>query len=334
MKRFLLALLMSAKLAPILPINLPSEAKAQTPIDTAIDTYLTDFASHNIHTYRAKRYDLSVFRNYATFKDLHSLDQLTRSNVRDFGAYCCGLGASPATATRRIDNAKHFLNCIMPMCGLPNIADGFVSPRIEAAKPKWFGSDLGREIRAVVADNPRDRLIVELLYRAGLRRSEVCGITINQVDRDSWRLVNVARKANRYQTIAITDSLREAIENYLPYREAWLRRNDPLYAHISADLVNRYPLIVSKYRAEFGIPESYRLSDESVRHLLNKIRKQIGLDKLTAHQLRHAFVRDVYTATNDILLTKQAAGHSDVNTTFRYAGPDEDQVAEAIRKLK
>lgn len=332
MKRAL-GLVVMALTAAQLTTPPPAEAQAVS-IDRAIDTYLTDFVGSNINTRKAKINDLSIFKTYLDIKDVHEVRGITGAVISGFGPHCAALGYAPSTTCRRISNIEHFLRSIMPVCGmsLPTIRS--LPPRIAEQKPRWFSSGVGEKIRAAVADNPRDRLIVELLYRGGLRRSEICGINFGQVDTHDGIIRDVARKGNRYQSIHCADSLRAALMNFIPYREGWLMRHDPIYRGLSADIRRQFPLIISQYRSEFGAPESYRMSDETVRHLIERIKKQIGEPTLTAHRLRHAFVRDVYNSTKDILLTSKAAGHTNLKHTMRYAVPEEDEVAAAVRKLK
>lgn len=303
-------------------------------VASAATEYLVSSDTGNLHTKRAKARDVKLYLEFLAFKGIDHLNALSSGTLNQYAAYRLALGDAPATAQRRLATAHHFSRSAFRRAGLSDTFDGVRAISIQRARPKWFDGEAGRQIREAVALEPRDALIVELMYRAGLRRAEVCDIEIGQLDRDNWLLKDVRRKGKKYQDIWLSESVQEALALYLPQREKEIRAKDRLYPTLPLELVGQYPLLISVYGAKAGIPFSFRMSDESIRTVVTRIKKATGLRELTAHRFRHSFVRDVYKSTDDILVAKEAAGHSNVNTTFRYAVPDEDEVKRAVRGLK
>ena len=69
------------------------------------------------------------------------------------------------------------------------------------------------------------------------------------------------------------------------------------------------------------------ISPRSITDLLTKIKKELKLEKLSAHQFRHTFGTLIYEASKDIELTRQLLGHTNYTMTKRY-------VHHSIDKLK
>jgi site-specific recombinase XerD len=318
-------------MARVVPVHAVAPDKT---LSIELSRYLEETDTGNVHTRKAKRHDIQAFEKFLAFKSIGAVDALSASLLNSYVTYRVALGDSPATANRRLSTASHFVRIARTRAGLSPLLHGVRPLTIKRARPKWFDEQAGERIRSAVSLDRRDSLIVELMYSAGLRRAEVCDVTIGQYDSENQLLKDVKRKHRKYQDIFLADSVVDALTNYLPERERYLRDLDPLYAKLPLDVVSQYPLIPSRHSAKPGVPGSWKLSPESVRYVVNGIREKTGLSELTAHKFRHSFVRDVYKSTNDILLTKEAAGHASVDHTFKYAGPDENAVAAAVRGLR
>lgn len=237
---------------------------------------------------------------------------------------CCTMSDLRFAVRIRVAHAKHFFSRQCPKHRLTNPATDLRAPTISPHKPKAQTVADCASLRAAVSD-PRDRLILELLYRAGLRRFEVPLINWGQVDIGGGVLQRLQRKGSKYQDVALSPSVVAAIEKYQYTRAEKLG---------PYSTVSDYPLVLSSHLTLLSDPESFRLSPESVYRTIKRIALAAGIDGAHPHRLRHSFVSEFLDLTGDIRLTAQAAGHSNINTTMRYAVATDDAIRNAVRKLK
>src|SRR5262249_21280822 len=154
-----------------------------------------------------------------------------------------------------------------------NPALGRRGPRQDKKLPHFLTrEDLLRLLEAPAADTPlglRDRALLESLYSAGLRVSELTGLDLTDVDLDGG-LATVRGKGRRERLALRGPPAVDAVRAWLPHREALLRPR------------GREALFLNK--------NGTRLSSRSVGRLLEKYLAQAGLDPRTSpHTLRHSF---------------------------------------------
>ena len=145
-------------------------------------------------------------------------------------------------------------------------------------------------------DGLRDRSILETLYSAGLRVSELTGL-----DLDSWDVaggvVRVFGKGAKERIAPIGSHAAIAIERYLDVRKP-KRENEP---------------------AMFLSRRGTRLTARSVRRLLEKHIQTAGLsDRTTPHTLRHSFATHLLDGGADLRSVQEMLGHASLTTTQIY----------------
>ncbi len=144
----------------------------------------------------------------------------------------------------------------------------------------------------------RDYLIVALLYATGIRREELVGITLTDID---WNhgLITVHGKGNKVRVVPVGEQTLDDLKQYVALREEFITdtetKSDRLF-------LNR-----------FGKPLSMRSIDRRVKLFARKK----GLE-LTPHALRHSFATHLLENGADLLLIKEILGHASLSTTQKY----------------
>ena len=199
------------------------------------------------------------------------------------------------------------------------------------------GSGQRRADRGVVAGcrSARDRLIVLLLGRAGLRRGELCGLRRSDVHllADSRALgcqvtrahLHVVRRENnpngawaksrRQRTVPLDFLVVQAFDTYVLERQ---RRPLP----VDSDFV-----VVNLFRAPLGSP----MRPDAVGELLAAASRRAGITPaVRPHQLRHAFASNVADAGADIDVLADLLGHASVGSSRVYMHPDRSRLRAAV----
>ena len=155
-------------------------------------------------------------------------------------------------------------------------------------------------LAAVIGDDPvalRDRALLEILYAAGLRISELIDLDVDDVDL-SARTVRCVGKGDKERIVPMGRVAQRAVE-------AWLVRGRPaLRPTAPAMLVNR---------------RGGRLTRQGGWKILKKHAEAAGLgDTVSPHTLRHSFATHLLDNGADVRVVQELLGHASVNTTQVY----------------
>ena len=219
-----------------------------------------------------------------------------------------GAGAARTTMARRASAARTF-TAWLTHTGRLAIDPG---PRLGSARAhRALPAVLGREQAADVMDAAqsgaaqhepmalRDRLIVELLYATGIRVSELCGLDIDDVDRER-RLVRVLGKGNKERAAPFGAPADEALES-------WLRVGRSAFATAES---GRALLLGRRGR---------RLDPRQARTVVHEVVSAIpGAPDLGPHGLRHTAATHLLEGGADLRVVQEILGHASMATTQLY----------------
>jgi len=155
------------------------------------------------------------------------------------------------------------------------------------------GTLLDRPVTSAV--DQRDRAVLELLYAAGLRVSELCGLDRDGVDLPG-RTVTVLGKGAKERRVPVHDRAVEALR-------AWLVQGRPALAGagtpVEAVFVNR---------------RGGRLGPRDVRRILDRC----AASPTHPHALRHTFATHLLNGGADLRVVQELLGHASLSTTQIY----------------
>jgi integrase/recombinase XerC len=163
------------------------------------------------------------------------------------------------------------------------------------------------EVQVIEAWPARDRVIFELLYGAGIRNSELCGLDVASV---LWGddAIRVFGKGRKERLVPLGDEAAAAIRAYLPERQQKLESAG------KAKLVHAGALMIN-LRARGDC----RLTTRSVGRIVKQVAMSRGLAAdVHPHTLRHAFGTHMLEEGADLRAIQEMLGHERLSTTQRY----------------
>jgi integrase/recombinase XerC len=268
------------------------------------------------HTVKSYREDLT--QAVAFFTDRLGAAGMERLTTRVMRAYLAWLGEkgyARTTVARRVSAVRSWCRFLCRQGVLKtNPAEGLRGPRQDRKLPHFLGpEELARLLGSPPADTPlgvRDRAILETLYSAGLRVSELTGLNVDDLDLDDG-IATVRGKGKRERLALLGPQCLEAVRNWLRHRETLTRSQPALF-------VNQ---------------RGTRLTSRSVGRLLEKYLAQAALDpRATPHTLRHSFATHLLDAGADIRSVQELLGHRSLSTTQVYTHVTTGRLRESYHK--
>lgn len=172
---------------------------------------------------------------------------------------------------------------------------------------------------AVVTDERlarRDRAILELLYAAGLRVSELVSLDWQAVDL-SARVLRVTGKGNKERMVPFGRPAADALRQWL---EVW----ESLRAGAAGEDEEAEPVFLN-FRGG-------RLTDRSVRNILDRWVDQAAVARgVHPHTMRHTFATHLLEAGADLRTIQELLGHSSLSTTQKYTHLDVERLLAVYR---
>jgi integrase/recombinase XerD len=191
------------------------------------------------------------------------------------------------------------------------------SPKQPRSLPKAIRLDEVEALLELPADDllgRRDRAILETLYGAGLRISELVGLDVDDVDLDSATLLVRAGKGNKSRRVPLGSVAVKAVGAYTTRSRPELLRKGREGGGRSALFLN----------ARGG-----RLSRQGCWKILKGYARAGGLDdKVSPHTLRHSFATHMLDAGADIRVVQELLGHASLATTQVYTLVSDSRLRE------
>src|SRR5262245_26149634 len=232
-------------------------------------------------------------------------EQISTVLLRGYVAHLHSQGYSKATIARRLASLRSFFRFggRQGWCQ-GNPAKPLRNPRGTRKLPHFLTTDeLGRLLETPPGDQAqglRDRAILETMYSAGLRVSEVVGLNDSDMD-FAAEIVRIRGKGRRERLAPIGSFAVRAIRYWLEVRKLNPAEKPAATA----------PVFVNKF--------GRRLTTRSVGRLLEKHLKVAGLDqRTTPHTLRHSFATHLLDRGADIRSVQELLGHKSLTTTQIY----------------
>ncbi len=196
--------------------------------------------------------------------------------------------------------------------------------KIELAKVSERSLDLisGAELKRLL-DAPntktlvglRDRAILELLFSTGLRVSELCSLSIDDVDltRDEF---SVRGKGEKIRVVFLSSDAKDAIRQYLAKRK------------------DMYDALFIQHSPRARSADDPRLSPRAVQRILKSCATAAGITrKVTPHVLRHSFATNLLQNGADLRSVQALLGHAHIATTQVYTHVTDAHLKEVHKKF-
>jgi integrase/recombinase XerD len=161
----------------------------------------------------------------------------------------------------------------------------------------------------------RDKAMLELMYAAGLRASEVGALECAQFHR-AIGVVTVTGKGNKQRLVPIGAPAREWTERYLGECRPGLARFN--------DRRDQARLLLSQH----GRP----LERVAVWQIVRRNAIHAGLRDVHPHMLRHSFATHLLSGGADLRVVQELLGHADIATTQIYTHVDRSRLRDVMRR--
>lgn len=280
--------------------------------------YLQVNRSASPYTIKNYGHDIGQFLDYCREQGVGSLEQVDRTFLRQYLEELGTAGYVKASVARRVAELRSFGDFLMREGELERNPFRTVSaPRVPKRLPHYLTV---AEIEALLAapdvSTPaglRDRAMIEVLYGAGLRVSELASMDLMDIDL-AQRQLRVIGKGNKERIGLLGRPAVQAVQAYLDAgRPALLGRQST-----QALWLNR---------------RGGRLTVRGVALILDKAGKQAGIrNPVTPHILRHSFATHLLDGGADLRVVQELLGHANLVTTQIYTHVSQSRAREVYMR--
>jgi len=289
-------------------------------VSAAISSFLTHIRVEkglSANTVSAYRRDLMKFSDFAQKRKL-SLDAVRSDDLMDFLAGLYRQRLESKSVARHLVSLRNFFRFAQTQELIP--ADPSVnleSPKIRRSLPGYLRLE---EVERLLAQpdgktpfGMRDRAMLEVLYSAGLRVSELIGLRVSDLD-TKVGCVRCIGKGDKERIVPIGKKALGMVERYL--REA-------------------RPKLLGKATGSPTLFVNRRggaLSRVGVWKILSSYGRRAGLRvALTPHMLRHSFATHLLERGADLRSVQLMLGHADISTTQIYTHVVEERLKQIYK---
>ena len=257
------------------------------------------------------RIDLALFTGFLKSRRIGALTDVQPVHVREFLQWLRAR-RTPATVARKLAAVKGLFRFLEGQRVIAKSPTAFIeTPRLWRRLPQTLNvQEVERLLDSVNQEGlgTRDLAILELLYGAGLRVSELVALDVGSINFGAGFLRCIG-KGNKERIVPLGRSAADAISRYLTAERPRLvaKRSD------SASLfVNR---------------RGGRLTRQRVWQLLRRYAKAGLINKtIGPHTLRHSFATHLLERGADLRTVQELLGHANIATTQRYTHVDRSRL--------
>jgi integrase/recombinase XerC len=261
-------------------------------------------AEKNASAYTVRNYtnDLLEFFDFARGQGIRSLKDVNKQTLRAYLSHLMGCGFAKTSIARKLSAIRSFYRYLMREDMITaNPAANTASPKLDRHLPEFLTvAEAKRLVESPDLSQPqgqRDRALLELLYAAGLRVSEVVNMNVEQINL-ATNEIRVWGKGSRERIVLIGGPAAQALSNYISQGRQELlggKKNKALF-------VNRY---------------GGRLPARRVQKILDKYAGTID-KRVHPHMLRHTFATHLLDGGADLRVVQELLGHAELTTTQIY----------------
>jgi integrase/recombinase XerC len=256
------------------------------------------------YTVRNYTQGLRHFLDFLTQENVISLRDVDRFLLRRYIASLLEQGFDKTSVANKLSALRSFYRYLMRENIVSSNPLLTVSlPKLERYLPSFLSAD---EVKLLL-ERPdtstflgqRDRAMMELLYAAGLRVSEIAGLDVDNVNLET-KEIRVWGKGSKERMVLMGEPAAAALDRYL--REG--RRQLVGNSRTEALFLNRY---------------GKRLSERAFQKAIKSYAIEAGLDKrVHPHMLRHSFATHLLDGGADLRVVQELLGHVNLTTTQVY----------------
>lgn len=270
--------------------------------------YLQYERNYSVHTINAYTNDLLQFISFVGEKEISDgesfdVERIDSDIVRQWMMDLMKQSLSSASVNRKLSALQSFFRYLIRRGIIAKHPFAFLSGPKKAKTLPYFVKE--KEMEEILDEENfsddfsgiRDKLIIEMLYETGIRRSELVGIKDADVDVDAM-LLKVTGKRNKQRLVPFAGRLKEMITYYINVREREIVMKSPSF---------------------FVRKDGQPVSPAIVYYIVKKNLSNIPtLSKRSPHVLRHTFATSMLNDGAALSAIRNLLGHSSLASTSVY----------------
>ena len=260
--------------------------------------------------------DLDVYLSFLQDKNVFLVKDITSDHIKEF-LKIRGDSESTSTVAHNLTVIKNFHKYLIKENIVKEDVSLFISrPKLQKRLPRALTAEEVDLLLDITLNTPfdyRNKAMLELMYGAGLRVSELVSLTLNQIDLENG-LIRIMGKGRKEREIPIGEYGVYYLKLYLEHRG----------------------MLIKNHRTEDALFLNNH-GKQITRQGFFKILKQLLLDKglnpdVSPHTLRHSFATHLLSHGADLRSIQEMLGHSDISTTKIYTHVSDEKVEADYKK--
>lgn len=274
-------------------------------------TYLEIEKGLSKNTISAYQNDLLSFFEYIEQKNIKNIEAIKRKDISLYIKFLSEKELNSSSIVRKIASIKGFFKflCLKRIIK-SNPASIISTPKLAKHLPKVLTKS---EIEEILHNglNTKELAVVELLYSAGIRVSELVNLEIKNIDLKQ-QIIKVFGKGSKERIIPINLKCKKIIEKYLKERE------------LTALKFSSKPYL-------FLNNNGSKITRQFVYEIIKKQGENIN-KKISPHTIRHTFATHLLENEADLRVVQELLGHASIVTTQLYTHISKRTLKEAYLK--
>ena len=289
-------------------------------MDTHFQDYLTMLrVERNLspRTLEAYQRDLKQYLSFIVDKDIISLSNISQMHIREYIRSLNEKGLAASSIARIFSSIRSyhkFLSAENYVNENPTLI--LTSPKAPKKLPHvLMEEEISAIINAVVETfqySKRDKAIIEMLYSCGLRVSELCALSLNNLYLND-DMIRIMGKGSKERLLPVGGRAKNFLNDYLIHCRPGIQKDKGSS---------------SVFLSRNGNP----LTRAMINNILRKWSQVAGISKsVSPHTLRHSFATHLLEGGADLRFVQALLGHSDISTTQIYTHLDKHHLKEVYQ---
>lgn len=279
--------------------------------------YLAYEKKYSPHTVTSYNNDLGQFFSFINPEnDALDISEINYQQIRTWVSDLLSKKIAAKTVNRKLSSLKSFFKYLQRQQVIfHNPMTKISGPKTPKRLPVFIDEQQMEKLFSEIVfpddfDGVRDRLILDMLYQTGVRRSELAQLKESDVDLFNTT-ITVLGKRNKERIIPISLSLKRNLESYFKVKELKSFSNNKVFVNANGKELNEQGIyrIVKKYLAQIT-----------------------SIQKKSPHVLRHTFATHLLNNGADINAVKDLLGHANLSATQVYTHNTIDKLKKSYKQ--
>lgn len=289
-----------------------------------IDVAIFDFINYCVFekglsekTKESYFYELKIYQEFLLGKGIIFVEKITTSVIEEFLKYRTDhCHDAISTVAHHLTVVKNF-HCYLFKTNVvqEDISQNLSRPKLRKKIPEVISFEDIERLLDISLDTPfdyRNKAMIELMYGAGLRVSELIQLDVHSIDFTNC-IIRITGKGSKERIVPIGEYSLYYLDLYLQKRSSMLKKE-----HTEALFLNNH---------------GKRMTRQGFFKNLKSILKKQGLSEdIHPHTLRHSFATHLLNHGADLRSIQELLGHSDISTTRIYTHVSDDKVVGDYHK--